>query len=187
MPVCRPWCAGRLRWNPVLFASELGTHGCLWALESGSLPVGEPSFPLPEDIRLYPPCHHQAPLPRPAPTRRRRPPQSRLFLGESMMTILQRGRPRPLTHRVRGLRVCLFRLAGWLALSVPWSGAELGRQPLEGSPTQRRGRPGRRPCRFSNWPQPMAPPATPPRRVSCYCSFVRAELAAGRRAAPMEA
>lgn len=103
------------------------------------------------------------------------------------MTILQRGRPRPLTHRVRGLRVCLFRLAGWLALSVPWSGAELGRQPLEGSPTQRRGRPGRRPCRFSNWPQPMAPPATPPRRVSCYCSFVRAELAAGRRAAPMEA
>ena len=73
--------------------------------------MGEPSFPLPEDIRLYPPRHHQATLPRSTPTRRCRPPESWLFLGESMMTILQRGRPRPLTHRVRGLRVSVP--SGW--------------------------------------------------------------------------
>lgn len=61
----------------------------------------------------------------PRSTRRCRPPQELLFLGESLMTILQKGRP--LTHRVRGLTVCLFRLSGWLGLSVPWSAAELGR------------------------------------------------------------
>lgn len=161
--------------------------------------MGELSFPLPENIRLCPPHHHQAPLPRPALTRRRRPPQEQLFLGESLMTILQRGRPRPLTHRVRGLTVCLFCLAGWLGLSAPWSAVKLSRQPLEGSPTQRRGRPGRRPCRFSNWPQPMSPtPATPRPHQDGFLLLFICEGRAGcreaspamslpRRAAPMEA
>lgn len=104
------------------------------------------------------------------------------------MTILQRGRPRPLTHRVRGLTVYLFRLVVWLGLSAPRSAVKpVGRQPLEGSPhPEAREAWTPPPAGFPTGPSPCPPPPPLPApiRMVSLLLFICEGRAGCREAAP---